>query len=66
MRAEKYLERLFKANKDIIIRTFKSDKYDRYLSDIFYLTEEKDMNKIARNGIFLNQELLDKGVVWKW
>ena len=44
-------------NNEIIIRSSKSDKYDRYLADVFYGKEEK----------FLNQELLDANlaVLWK-
>jgi endonuclease YncB( thermonuclease family)/ribosomal protein S17E len=46
----------------VVIKTYKSDKYDRYLSDVFYLPGEEDIEKINREGIFLNRELLVKGM----
>ena len=39
------------------------NKNDRYLTDIFYIHDEDDLQRIAEEGIFLNQELLDKGLV---
>lgn len=41
-------ERLAKAGAPVVIKTVKSDKYDRYLADVFV------------GGSYLNQELLDK------
>lgn len=53
-------------NSQIVINTHTSDKYDRYLTDIFYLPQSVNVNQIAKEGTYLNQELLDKGfaVVW--
>jgi len=62
-RAKGYLERKFRENPEVVIKTYRSDKYDRYLTDIFYLTEEADGTRIAMEGVFLNQELLDRGLV---
>ena len=50
----------------IIIKTYKSDKYDRYLSDIFYSHDTTDPERTAAEGIFLNQELLDAGLATVW
>lgn len=49
MRAKKYLEKTLK-NAPVLVRTVKSDKYDRYLADVF-----------AGNR-YLNQELVDRGL----
>jgi len=48
----------------IVVKTHKdtTDKYDRYLADIFYLPEEKDPQAVAETGAFLNQELLDNSL----
>ena len=46
----------------VVIKTHKSDKYDQYLSDIFYLPGVDDVEKINQEGVFLNKELLDKGM----
>jgi len=61
-RAKSYVEKKLGENPEVVIKTYKSDKYDRYLTDIFYLPEETDSYRLAREGIFLNQELLDKGL----
>jgi len=47
------------------IKTYRADKYSRYLADIFYLPGETDPHKIIKEGIFLNQQLLDKGLAIK-
>jgi len=49
-----------------VIKTYGFGKYDRALVDVFYLPNEKDARKTARNGIFLNQELLDNGLAELW
>ncbi len=59
-KAKKYVEDIMKQVDFLIIRTSKSDKYDRYLADIFYLPEEEDPSDVADKGRFLNQELLDQ------
>ena len=46
----------------IVIRTHSTDKYDRYLADIFYLPGEGEPQAVAEKGVFLNQELLDEGL----
>lgn len=47
------------------VKTYKTDKYARYLADIFYLPGEKDPQRIISEGIFLNQQLLDNGLAIK-
>jgi len=59
-KAKKYLENILKTVDFLIIRTSKSDKYDRYLADIFYLPGEDNPAVVAEKGRFLNQELLDR------
>ena len=51
----------------IVIKTYWDDKYGRMLVDVFYKKGEKDPQKLADEGTFLNQELLDNrlAVVWK-
>jgi len=46
----------------IVIKTHSRDKYDRYLSDVFYLKGETDPLVVLGKGGFLNQELLDAGL----
>ena len=52
--------------KFLIVKTYQYDKYDRYLTDVFTLPDETNEEKVAQEGKFLNQEILDAGkaVVW--
>jgi len=63
-RAKRFVQERLKNLDFIIIKTYKDrvDKYDRYLVDLFYSRDEKDPQKVLEEGIFLNQELLDKGL----
>jgi len=49
----------------VVIRTYKSDKYGRFVADVWYLPGETDPEKILANGRFLNQGLLDCGLAVK-
>jgi endonuclease YncB( thermonuclease family) len=57
-----FLKRTLDAVAFAVIKTYGSDKYDRYLADIFYLPGETDPAVVARDGIYLNQEMLDQGL----
>ncbi len=45
----------------VVVHTYKTDKYARYVADVFYLAESKKKELIFEKGTFLNQQLLDKG-----
>ncbi len=45
----------------ILIKTYKTDKYGRYIADVIYHPAWTDPAKVFRDGIFLNQVLLDRG-----
>jgi endonuclease YncB( thermonuclease family) len=49
-KAKTFVEEILKKAKIITIKTYRKDKYDRYLADIFVGSKE----------IFLNQKLLDE------
>ena len=70
-KAKRFVESRLKTCDFIIVKTYKdrSDKFDRYLADIFYLlasdiredkTKQYDSSLVASEGKFLNQELLDE------
>ena len=65
-KARRYVRRTLKACPLIVIQTHKTDKYARYLSDIFYLPGSQDPDRIGREGRSLNQELLDRGLAKPW
>lgn len=50
----------------VVIRTTRSDKYDRYLADIFYLEGEDDAQRVAGEGRWLNGGLLTAGLAAAW
>jgi len=57
-----FVEARLKETPFVLIKTYKSDKYDRYLSDVFYLKDENDEQIVLSQGTFLNQELLNLGL----
>jgi micrococcal nuclease len=59
------LER-FKALTFIVIKTYRKDKYSRYLVDVFYKPDDNDIFSVVKNGNFLNQELLDNKLAVKY
>ncbi len=62
IRSKKFVEASLKNCKFLILKTHGKDKYDRYLVDVFYLKNEVDEEKVIKNGLFLNNELLIEGL----
>ena len=60
--AGKFVKEALKKAAFVVVKTYKADKYGRYLADIFYDAGEKDPGVVAEKGRFLNQELLDEGL----
>ncbi|MFC1594233.1 DUF1016 N-terminal domain-containing protein [Candidatus Omnitrophota bacterium] len=61
-KGKEFVQAALKDVEFVIVKTYKPDKYDRYLADVFYLIGETDPQKVAAEGAFLNQELLDQGL----
>ncbi|MBU4374033.1 MAG: thermonuclease family protein, partial [Euryarchaeota archaeon] len=61
-RAKRFLVKYFSKCPKIIIRSTKSEMYGRWLADVFALPGCADPYKIAREGEYVNQLLLDKGL----
>ncbi len=59
------LKKILQDVKFLIVKTNKTDIYGRYVADIFFdeSGKETDLQKIADQGTYLNQLLLDRGVV---
>lgn len=64
--AQRFLIAALKPCKFIVVKTYQPDKFDRYLADVFYLPSEEDETKVATEGKFLNQELLDNRLAGEW
>ncbi len=46
----------------IIIKTYKTDAFGRYVVDVLYHPLWTDHKKIFEDGVYLNQQLLDRGL----
>ena len=61
--SKRKLEEILKNVEFLVIKTNKTDIYGRYIGDVFFSqTGEKDAQKIADEGIYLNQMILDFGL----
>jgi endonuclease YncB( thermonuclease family) len=61
-RARDFVKRTLDKCGFLIIRTYKTDMYDRYVSDIFYLPGVDDPDTVAAEGRLLNREIIEKGL----
>lgn len=61
MNSKKFVESRLRDCKFLIIKTHGSDKYDRYLVDVFYLKKERSVERVLKEGIYLNNEILKEG-----
>ena len=59
-RTTKFVQNKLTGAPFVGLRTYKTDKYARYIADVFYYTEKATPAETLRNGVFLNQELLNK------
>lgn len=55
------VKQLAKAGQ-VVVRTYKTDVYGRYVGDVFYDWSSDDQDAIFDQGQFLNQRLLDAGM----
>lgn len=67
LRVRDHVRRALAHSPFVIVRTHKRDSFGRRLADIYYLPKEPDPHRVAADGKYLNQELLDHGLaeVWK-
>jgi len=62
------LKKILKNVPFLIVKTNKTDIYGRYVADVFFDENKKEINqeKLADSGFYLNQLLLDLGLVEFW
>ena len=65
-RARAHVEQVLTDAQPFVITTTKVDLYDRYLTDIYVLPGEKDLRVVAKEGRFLNKELVEEGFARRW
>jgi micrococcal nuclease len=61
-KAKLFVQSLVDRNPWIVIKTYQLEKYGRCLVDVFVGPKEQDSPTIAKEGEYLNQLLLDKGL----
>lgn len=54
-------DRLMKA-RGVVVKTEKADDYGRYLGHVFYSFESDQVGEVYARGVYLNDELLKKGM----
>lgn len=60
-KAKEFVQRQLKTCPFVLIKTYKTDKYDRYIADLFYLKNEDNLEKMCSEGILLNSEIVTRG-----
>lgn len=61
--AKTFVEDRLNRSGKIVIKTYSIDRYGRRIADVMHLRGEKNPQVILEKGYFLNQELLDVGLV---
>ncbi len=61
-KAKLFVQFLVDRNPWVVVKTYQLEKYGRCLVDVFVGTKEQDSQTIAKEGEYLNQLLLDKGL----
>jgi hypothetical protein len=61
-RARAFVEEALEKVLFVVVKTFRPDKYGRYLADLFYLEGADDPRQVAAEGVFLNRQLLEEGL----
>lgn len=60
--ARTFVQERIQPGQLVVVRTTKTEKYGRWLAEVFYLRGETNYLKILESGKNLNQEMLDAGV----
>jgi micrococcal nuclease len=62
LKAKAFVEQALPVGALAVLKTYKEEKYGRYLADVWYLPGAKTRDEIRAKGRSLNQELLDQGL----
>jgi endonuclease YncB( thermonuclease family) len=57
-RAKEFVEEKLAPAGFVVLRTYKTDRYKRYVADVFYDASKKRKELVFEKGLFLNQQLL--------
>jgi endonuclease YncB( thermonuclease family) len=59
--AKQFVEQVLTDVPFLVLRTYKTDRYARYVADVFYDKLLKKKERVFEKGNFLNQELVESG-----
>lgn len=62
LKTKEFVMNTLPVGSTVVIKTYKTEKYGRFLTDLYYLPGSEDADDILLRGTWLNQELLDKGL----
>jgi endonuclease YncB( thermonuclease family) len=62
IKAKEFVEDVVDRSPFVVLTTSKSDKYGRYLADLFYLPRDASPKAVAEKGFFLNRKLVLEGL----
>lgn len=62
IRAQAFVESMLAVTRSIVLATARTDKYDRYVADVYYAKKTQSAAETLENNTDLNQELLDHGL----
>ncbi len=65
-RARRFVEAELDACPAIVIATWRTDTYGRFLADVKYLAGERDPHVILTQGTYLNGRLLKEGLAVRY
>ena len=61
-RARARVEELLQSVDFVVLATARTDRYGRYLADVFYGIGQPDPAAVAAEGVYLNRQLLEEGL----
>lgn len=61
--AKAFIVKRLKGVPFVVVKTYKTDIYGRYIADLFYHPKFTDKRDVVKKGFFLNEELLKENLV---
>lgn len=61
-RAKAYIQKIMASVPFVVVKTYQTDIYGRYIADVFYHPKLEDVRDVAMTGVYLNEELLRQGL----
>ncbi len=61
-KAKRFVEQKMAKAEKVVIRTYKLDKFGRYVADLFYGKADAKANELVKEGGFLSLDLLGRGL----